>query len=275
LLKASLAAATAEAARESLRFWKERAAGADAQLARARLEAAQQEAERKRIGDAVILRLARDADAQRALMQRMAVRAYAAADLERERIARDLHDNEAQLLAAARIAIEAPRARARVLLRRLEAELRERVRAIRPASLGRRALRMALEAERTRLIDAGIQSRLLWPRSTGALERAMQEVLYSVAREAVSNIIRHSRAHRVEFRLERVGDRVRLSIVDDGRGIPTHVKSRGIGLPGLAERVELVGGILKIESRRGRTAVIAELHAPAASLPFRLSRGDG
>jgi signal transduction histidine kinase len=213
--------------------------------------------------------LRRSAQAQRDLVQNLALRLYDAVDSERARIARDLHDDQAQLMAAARIAIEAPRAKARRMLREIEQTLRARLRGLRPASLVRSTLKTALEGEIRRLSEAGIRAQLGIADRAPRLPRPLQTVCYQIAREAVSNIIRHSRAHRVELALESAGSRVRLSITDDGKGMRRRredsARARGGGLSGLAERVELIGGRLKIESRRGRTCVAAEFPSPALS----------
>ena len=166
--------------------------------------------------DAFTLR--REMRTQRALMQSLALRLYGAIDAERARIARDLHDDQAQLMTAARIAIEAPRPKARRILREIEQTLRTRLRDLRPATIGRATLKASLEGERQRLIDAGLEARLLRVAGARALSRPLQNVCWQVAREAVSNIIRHARAKHVELSLERAGDFVRLKVADDGRG---------------------------------------------------------
>jgi signal transduction histidine kinase len=207
--------------------------------------------------------LEREADARRRLVQSLALRLFGAIDAERARIARDLHDDQAQLLAAARLALTAPRAKANRIFAEIEQRLRARLRALRPATLGRATLRAALAAEVQRLADAGIEARLE-VKGARRLKRPLQNVCYQVAREAVSNIIRHSGARHVELSLRQLRDRARLSIVDDGRGIRQR-GDRGMGLSGLAERVELIGGSLKIESRRAGTRVVAEIPVPTLS----------
>ena len=210
---------------------------------------------------------------QRALMQSLALRLFGAIDAERARIARDLHDDQAQLMTAARIALEVPRPKARRILREIEQTLRTRLRDLRPATIGRATLKAGLEGERQRLIDAGLEARLLRVAGAHALSRPLQNVCWQVAREAVSNIIRHARAKHVELSLERAGNFVRLKVVDDGRG--AHRSRRrtenvgmglGMGLSGLAERVALIGGTLQVGSQASGTCVTAEIPAlPRAS----------
>jgi len=215
--------------------------------------------------DAFTLR--REMRTQHALVQSLALRLYGAIDAERARIARDLHDDQAQLMTAARIAIEAPRPKARRILREIEQTLRTRLRDLRPATIGRATLRASLEGERQRLIDAGLEARLLRIADARALSRPLQNVCWQVAREAVSNIIRHARARHVELSLERAGDCVRLKVVDDGCGTRRRrTENPGMGLSGLAERVALIGGTLRVDSHPGGTCVVAEIPAlPRAS----------
>ena len=199
----------------------------------------------------------------RALVRNLALRMYGAAETERARIARDLHDHQAQLMAAARNAIEAGPDEARAIFKQVDEALRLRIRELRPATLGRTALSEALRYELRRLGEAGIKGRLLHPDQMDKLTRALQQLCYQVAREALANVIRHAGASRVAIDVVKQGSRVRLSIRDNGRGIPAASATPGVGLKGLRERVELMGGKLRVESRPGATRLIAELTEPA------------
>ena len=208
----------------------------------------------------------------RRLVRNLGLRMFGAIDTERARIARDLHDHQAQLLTAARIAIEAGPDEARGIFKQLEDVLRLRVRELRPATLGRSTLEDALRYELRRLTDTGIKGRLLHTDRMNLLTRQVQQLCYQVAREALSNVIRHSGATRVEISAEKRGGRVRLSILDNGKGIggggATNIDAPGkglggMGLSGLAERLELMGGKLRLESHKGSTRVIAEIPEPA------------
>jgi signal transduction histidine kinase len=199
----------------------------------------------------------------RALVRNLALRMYGAAETERARIARDLHDHQAQLMAAARNAIEAGPDEARAIFKQIDEALRLRVRELRPATLGRTPLTEALRYELRRLGEAGIKGRLLHPDQMDKLTRTLQQLCYQVVREALANVIRHAGASRVAIDVVKQGSRVRLSIRDNGRGIPAASATGGVGLKGLRERVELMGGKLRVESRPGATRLIAELTEPA------------
>ena len=200
------------------------------------------------------------------LVRTLGVRLFTAIDGERRRIARDLHDHQAQLLAAARIALEADPAEARAILKQLDEVLRRHVRALRPATLGRASLRVALRHEIRRLSTVGIKARLLYPAPTKALSRPVQQLCYQVVGEAFSNVLRHADATEVTVALENRDGLARIVIDDNGKGIST-AKAKaatgespgGVGLIGLAERVELLGGKFRLERVDAITRLTAEI----------------
>ncbi len=204
-------------------------------------------------------RLEAELEAERALARTLARRMFMAAHEERLRIARDLHDDQAQLLAAARIALEGGRDEARAIFKRLEEELRLKLRELRPASLGRSSLKQVLDAELARLTAAGIKARLTGVSLAAKLSRPAQQLCYQVAREALSNVLRHSRATRVGIALGREGGSATISIADNGRGFTAATQRRGSGLSGLKERLELMGGGLRVESNPGSTTLVAKI----------------
>ena len=200
------------------------------------------------------------------LVRTLGVRMFSAIDSERQRIARDLHDHQAQLLAAARIALEADPAEARGILKQLDEVLRLRVRELRPATLGRADLREALRHETRRLAEAGIKARLIHPEKMKSLSRPVQQLCYQVVRDAFSNVIRHAGATRVEIAVEKRDGLARLRIDDDGKGFRVPRKKAdagqagsGMGLSGLAERLALMGGHFRIERLAKVTRLTAEI----------------
>ncbi len=204
-----------------------------------------------------------ETDRLRRLVRNLGLRMFGAVDLERARIGRDLHDHQAQLLAAARIGIEAGPDEACGIFKQLEDALRLRVRELKPPSLGRSTLAEGLRYELRRLADTGIKGRLTHADKMNALSRPVQQLCYQVAREALTNVVCHAGATRVEIAIEKHGERVQLSILDNGKGIGNATGRGGIGLNGLSERLELMGGRLRVESSPGSTRLIAEIPEPA------------
>jgi signal transduction histidine kinase len=223
-----------------------------------------------------------ETDRLRGLVRNLGLRMFGAIDSERARIARDMHDHQAQLLTAARLGIEAGPDEARGIFKQLETALRTRVRELKPPTLGRSTLAEGLRFELRRLAASGLKTRLFHADRMDALTRPVQQLCFQVAREALANIVHHADATRVEIDLKKCGPVIHLSILDNGMGIPdtnspdstsindtdaTHRTTggknatvhRGIGLDGLGERLELMGGRLRIESKAGSTRLIAEI----------------
>ncbi len=85
----------------------------------------------------------------------------------------------------------------------------------------------------------------------------VEEALYRIAQEALSNAIRHSRSHRVRLRLDTADGSVRLLIQDDGRGFePDRSPSGGLGLSTMRERAERLGGAVRLVSSPGRGTIV-------------------
>jgi NarL family two-component system sensor histidine kinase LiaS len=102
-------------------------------------------------------------------------------------------------------------------------------------------------------------------RAEGTLPLPVEEALFRVAQEALSNVARHSGASQV--RVTVIGDdgEAVLLVVDDGRGLDTGTPSQGVGLRSMRERVEALGGELRIDSDGVGTAVVARV--PVARVP--------
>ena len=201
-------------------------------------------------------------------------RAMEAAEEERKRWARELHDETLQGLGALRMGISAAaREPDAVRMREQLAELGERVageiqnlRAIitdlRPAALDQLGLRPALESlvERvaaTEGLDARLDVDL--PRPLGS---AVETTVYRLVQEALTNVAKHAGASRVSVRVATGdGDRVDVLVADDGRGFDASAPSDGFGLRGMQERVQLAGGSLDVRSGGSGTEVRAEIPA--------------
>ena len=211
----------------------------------------------------------------------------AAADAERGRWARELHDETLQGLGALRLLISAARRRndpeqtRRALdeaIEQIENEIENLhgiISDLRPATLDELGLRPTLEALLQRRRDHGsidIAGRLEIPDPAAGGERLAPEIettVYRLVQEALTNIVKHAHATRVEVTVMAVAGCVTVEIRDDGIGFSTDARTSGFGLAGMRERVYLVGGTLELESGEdGGTTVHAALPtgpvAPAA-----------
>jgi two-component system sensor histidine kinase UhpB len=97
-----------------------------------------------------------------------------------------------------------------------------------------------------------------------SLGEAANITLYRMVQEGLTNVTKHAQARAVTVALTAEGDAravaVRVDIVDDGVGLDEHGGRAGLGLPGLRERVEMLGGRFWVESESGRgTALHASL----------------
>jgi signal transduction histidine kinase len=203
-------------------------------------------------------RLAEEVRSQLEQVQASRARLVEAAEVERRRIERDLHDGAQQRLIGVALALQEcrtaagrapmPTAAARQLdhaadevLAALD-ELRELARGIHPAALTDEGLPVAV---------AGLARRCSVPvdldvHLDGRLPAVVEATAYYVVAEALTNVVRHARARNVRVRIGATHGPLEVTVDDDGDGgaEPT----RGSGLRGLADRLEAVGGTLSIDS---------------------------
>jgi signal transduction histidine kinase len=211
--------------------------------------------------------------ADRARVRRLAAQVISAQDEERARVARELHDSTAQMLAALMLQLgvaaresTSPALDERIaMLRDMAAEALEEVRnlshTIHPRVLDDLGLAAALEwiARQTREQDALDVE--VFADDGPAIPKLPASVLYRVAQEALRNAVRHAQARRVELWLRRGPATATLEVVDDGRGFDVkraEERRPGMGLFSMRERVGLVNGTLALVSAPGRgTRVVA------------------
>ena len=194
----------------------------------------------------------------------------AAADAERRRIERDLHDGAQQRLvslamnlgmARERFESEPEPVRQALAAAHDEAvlaltELREFIRGLHPAVLNDRGLGPALSGLAAR---APLPVRLRVDVSRPA-SPAVEAVAYFIVSEALTNVAKHAQATRAEVTVTRAGDVLRIAVTDDGRGGAAPAAGDGTGLRGLEQRAAAVDGTLSIDSPPGGPTVItAEL----------------
>ena len=217
-------------------------------------------------------RLAAALSEQRQAFGRLARAVWRLEDEERRRLARELHDALGQELTVLGLAVRrlpagAARDEAAAQADRCLDAVRDLSRLLRPPVLDDLGLEAALQwlARRTRE-GAGLPVRT--ELAVGALDDPRAEsLLFRVAQEAVTNAVRHAGANKAELSLRRAGDRVELTVRDDGRGFDPETLEPGIGIAGMRDRCALLGGELAVDSAPGRGTTVR------ASL--RLSPGQG
>ena len=188
---------------------------------------------------------------------------------ERQRIARELHDTLEQDLmgvtlllddTAERLNGKSPQATepltiARHLLRRSREESRSTIRDLRSVALEQLGLPAAIEDTLQPIASAAkLASAFTHEGEPRKLSVLVESSLLRIAHEGVSNAIKHARATRVATRLEYAATEVRLEVSDDGEGFaPGEVDARAghFGLQGIRERVNKIGGTLRIASQPG------------------------
>jgi len=192
-------------------------------------------------------------------------RAVAAEEQERRRIARELHDEIGQGLTAALLQLEiatkaAPPELAPKLSGAMESvrgsleEARALASRLRPEVLDDLGLVSALSSLGNRLAEqTGIGIQLDLNSDLPRLHPEDEIVVYRVAQEALTNVLRHAHAGRADVCLETLDGVVRLSVVDDGVGLGG--SAAGGGMRGMRERALLIGA--KLEVKSGKTAGVA------------------
>ncbi len=208
---------------------------------------------------------------------------------ERKRISRELHDVIAQTLTGINIRLatlkkEAGRntdgfdkkiAHTQMLVGKSVDIVHRFARELRPAVLDDLGLIPALHsflkdfAART-----GLHTRLAAFAEVEKMDIAKRTVLFRVAQEALTNVSRHAHASRVEVTLEKLASGMSLKINDDGKSFQVQrvLLARGnkrLGLLGMRERVEMIGGTFGVESAPGKGTTVQ------VEIPFAEARGGG
>jgi PAS domain S-box-containing protein len=215
--------------------------------------------------------------ASTARMQLLSRRLVEVQESERRNIARELHDEAGQALASLRFGLrllereidDGGRVNGRVteLVQRTDAVidgLHRLAADLRPASLDHLGLEAALrQYARSAGSKYGLMVRFKARGFTGVrLPMAVETALYRVVQEAMTNVVRHAGATRVDVLAECSDDRVLVMVEDDGVGFePGRVRGGDhFGLIGLKERAEAMGGTLSVESAPGAgTTVVVEV----------------
>ena len=190
-------------------------------------------------------------------------RVVAAQDAERRRIQRDLHDGVQQEVVALTAKLGLARQRlgrgdpsGERLLADLQTDLGELLRtlrdvahAIHPPILADHGLLSAIEAQAARFPVAMAVRADATLRDVRFPPRIEATAWYTLA-EALSNVVKHANATQVDVSLQQPDGRLTVEVHDDGRGFNAEA-GRGLGLAGMADRLDIVGGSLVVESAAG------------------------
>jgi PAS domain S-box-containing protein len=200
----------------------------------------------------------------------------AAAEQERGRWARELHDETLQSLAVLRMRLasalreESPdelHETGQEAVQQIDDEivkLRRLITELRPASLDTIGLEAALYALAQQHQQAGkiwIDCNLELAREPEERPAALLETaVYRLVQEALNNVSKHSTAQRAELRVREFPTHMEIEVSDDGVGFEPSLVREGFGLVGMRERAALLGGTLRVDSERGSgTRIRAEI----------------
>ncbi len=188
---------------------------------------------------------------------------------ERNRLAREIHDGLGHYLTAVNIQIKAAQSvveqnpalaqealnNAQSLTQEALADVRRSISALRADPATSRPLAETLTGLILETRTAGIQADLNVSGAARPLPPQVEFTLYRVAQEGLTNVRKHARAARADLRLEYLPTGVRLTICDDGVG--AQQMEGGFGLLGVQERVQLMGGTLKVTTAPGQGFCLA------------------
>jgi signal transduction histidine kinase/ligand-binding sensor domain-containing protein len=201
--------------------------------------------------------------------------------VERERIARELHDTLLQGVLSASLQLDVAEDQlpddspTKPLLQRVLKTMRQVVEEGRNALRGLRARdadsgNLAIAFSRLGkefAVDEKTEYRVITQSTTRPLSPQIRDEVYRIGREAIVNAFKHAKANSVEVAIEYAGRHFRMLVRDDGRGIDADVLNAGReghwGLAGMRERAEGIGASFKVRSRAGAGTEV-ELTVPGA-----------
>jgi PAS domain S-box-containing protein len=216
--------------------------------------------------------------------RRLSHRLLSAEEEERKRISRELHDVIAQALAGINMRLSVLKSNATISTEALqhEIELTQRLvaqsvdtvhrfaRDLRPSMLDFLGLVPALEAYAKEFTErTGLPVIITADKHIERLGSTERTVLYRIAQEALTNVDRHAKASAVEISLAQRDGSVCMDIRDDGQGFEVSgnscaEKPNRLGMLGMKERVEMIGGSFLVESAPGKaTTVRVEIPIPS------------
>jgi signal transduction histidine kinase len=199
---------------------------------------------------------------------------------ERKSISRELHDVIAQTLVGINVhlaallhgstagpgSIQEQIARTQLLVEKAVDIVHDFARGLRPTMLDDLGLIPALKTFMQGFMEkTGIRFSLKAYAKIEESTDVVRTTLYRIAQEALTNVARHANASRAEVSIESLGGVIRMTIKDNGQGFDAEAvsntnKNRRLGLLGMRERVEMIGGTFRVQSAPGGpTTVHAEI----------------
>ncbi len=231
------------------------------------------------VGLFVVKLMAAQKDARRSLAAHSATLEHLATSRERNRLARELHDTLAHSLSGIAVQLEAvksiwddePEQAAAMVNRALETardglgDARRAIQALRASSLEELGLEAALAQLGERTVErSGIAVDVTYADNVGDLDPDVENAVYRIADESLTNVARHSGAELATVDLRRRGGRIRLEVIDNGVGFDANGQAPDghVGIKGMTERAEMVGGSVAVASRSGEGTTVTFEVAP-------------
>jgi PAS domain S-box-containing protein len=223
------------------------------------------------------IRLLKQSHRMQAQLRHLSHQILHAQEEERKRISRELHDEIAQALVGINVHLAAltretagkPGILQQKIVRTQQVVTKTMdivhlfARELRPTVLDDLGLIPALHAFMNEFTErTGVRASLTVFAAVEQLNMDKRTVLYRVAHEALNNVARHAQASRVEVNIEKLPDSVSMKIKDNGKSFDVesvlHVnRGRRLGLLGMRERVEMVGGRFHVQSAQGQGTTIS------------------
>src|SRR5271166_2199875 len=216
-------------------------------------------------------------------LRRLSIRLMTMQDQERRRLARDLHDGLGQELAVAKMVLDkmmlqrsaqAPQeawTQASGIVDRAIQQVRTMSHLLHPPLLDEVGLLSALSWYVDGLTKrSGIETSLdVQPRDFPRLATEVETAVFRIVQEALTNVFRHSEAHKVWITLSHTNGMIDVSVKDDGRGIGKKIAemrpdSVGVGIGGMKQRARELGGELRL--RNVPPGTVVELSIPCRSI---------
>lgn len=210
---------------------------------------------------------------------------------ERKRISRELHDEITQTLILINVHLQNLSQKARINPAMLKKEItrtqelvehsveivHEFARELRPAALDDLGLIATLHdflKDFTKRTGIRVHLTTFTNRRIRGMDNALRTVFYRVAQEALTNVVQHANASRVDVRIKKIPRAIQMEITDNGKAFKVErvlhrKRNQRLGLVGMRERVEMVGGRFEIESQPGKGTTII------ARVPLGKIRGGG